>query len=43
MGLAPVYRKLLTFVLIWVALMIYSADAVVRWRAVKAIGPAPPV
>ncbi len=35
--------QLVTFVLIWVALIIYSADAVARWRAVKAIGPAPPV
>ncbi len=35
--------RLITFGLIWIALMIYSADAVMRWRAVKVIGPAPPV
>jgi len=35
--------RLITFALIWVALVIYTADAVLRWRAVKAIGPAPPV
>ena len=33
--------QLITFALIWVALVIYTADAVLRWRAVKVIGPAP--
>ena len=28
--------QLITFALIWVALVIYTADAVLRWRAVKA-------
>lgn len=35
--------QLITFALIWVALVIYSVDAVWRWRAVKAIGPELPV
>ncbi|MEO8950911.1 MAG: EamA family transporter RarD [Chthoniobacterales bacterium] len=35
--------QLVTFVLIWIALVIYTTDAVWRWRAGKAIVPVPPL
>lgn len=35
--------QLVTFILIWIALIIYTVDAVRRWRAGKRIEPVPPL
>lgn len=37
------HAQIVTFALIWVALAIYTVDAVVRWRAVRATAQAPAV
>jgi chloramphenicol-sensitive protein RarD len=35
--------QLVTFVLIWIALIIYTIDAVARWRIGKAVERVPPL